>query len=203
MSWGLGLLFVVWVGLVVFLRYYRVWLFYFLVGTVGCAYWLVLGARNVWNFEPMLAQSVASAVHLLAGMLNVPTVTFSGAPGVLLVLVVAQDIGWTVLQVGVESSGLLEMSTLLSLLAFYPGVPLRQKAFTLFAGLLATWFANVIRLLLIVAILNHFGKEALILAHTYLGKLVFFAFTVIIYWLLITSQTLTLLQKKFAPASVP
>ncbi|HNB50954.1 MAG TPA: hypothetical protein PK530_03380 [Anaerolineales bacterium] len=203
MSWGLGFLFVVWVGGVIFLRYYRVWLFYYLLGTVGCAYWLALGVRNVWGIEPLLAQSVAQAVHLLAGLINVPTVTFSGAPGVLLVMVVAQEVGWTVLQVGVESSGLLEMSTLLSLVVFYPGFSLRQKAFTLFVGLLATWFANVVRLFLIVTILNHFGKESLILAHTYLGKLVFFAFTILIYWLLITSQTLTLLRKKYTATPTP
>lgn len=201
MSFGLSLLFLGWAGGVSFLRYYRIWLFYYLLGTVGCAYWLALVVRNVWGLEPVLAHTVAEAVHLLANVFHIPTITFSGAPGVLLVLVVVQKVGWTVLQVGVESSGLLEISTLFSLIIFYPGFSVRRKTITVFIGILATWLANVVRLFIIVVILNQFGKEALVLAHTYLGKIVFFAFTVLIYWLLITSQTLIVLQRKFTPSS--
>ena len=197
MNFWLWVLFLAWLGGVAFLRYYRVWLFYYILGTVGCAYWLTVMARNAWDVEPILAHSVAMAVHSISNAMGIPTLIFSGAPGVLMVLVVVQEVGWTILQIGVESSGLLEISTLISLVVFYPGFSIRRKFFTIAIGILATWFANVIRLFVIVIMLNQFGKDVLVLAHTYIGKIVFFAFTVLVYWSLITSQTLNLLWEKY------
>jgi exosortase family protein XrtG len=196
--WLVGL-FIIWIGGVIFLRYYRVWLFYYILGTVGSAYWFSLVVRNAWGVEPTLAHSVAQTVHSISNFLGIPTLIFTGAPGVLLVLVVVQEIGWTVLQIGVESSGLLEISVLISLIAFYPGFSVPRKAITVLVGVIATWIANVMRILVIVVMLNQFGKDILVLAHTYIGKVVFFAFTIWIYWLLITSQTLRVLWQKYNP----
>ena len=97
-------LFIVWFVIVAFLRYSRSWLPFYVIGAVGCAYWLILVFSNLFGLEPFLAHSVAWVVHLVANLVGIPTRIFEGAPGVLLVLVIFQDIGWTVLQVGIESS---------------------------------------------------------------------------------------------------
>ena len=189
-GFGLGILFVAWLGLVAFLRRYRIWLLYYIVGTAGLSYWLVLVAREVLSLEPLLAHSVAWSVHELAQALGIPTRIFRGAPGVLLVLVVVQQVGWTVLRIGVESSGLLEMSVLLSLFLFYPGWSFGRRLEAILVGELLTWIANVVRILVIVLLLHGFGKQVLVLAHAYLGKALFFMATVAIYWALITRPTL-------------
>ena len=93
-----------------FLPYVSDMVLYYLVGTVGLAYFLVFIISKVLIFEPILAHSVAIAVlHDSLNFINIPTEIFQNAPGVLLVLVVTQKVGWTVLQIGVESSGLLEI----------------------------------------------------------------------------------------------
>jgi len=190
-------LFVIWLGVVIFLRFSRSWLPFYVLGAVGCAYWLILVFSHLLGLEPLLAHSVAWMVHTVANLVRVPTRIFEGAPGVLLVLVIFQDIGWTVLQVGIESSGLLEISVLISLLLFYPGWAISRRAGLIAIGGLAMWCANIIRMLVIVIMLNQFGKEALVLAHMYIGKAVFFILVVIIFWFLITRTTLNdLLQKK-------
>ncbi len=183
--WTLGL-FWFWLLGVLFLRRYRVWLLYYLLGSVGAAYWIILIARNVLGLEPLLAHSVAQAVHVVAGLAGIETRIFRNAPGILLVLVVAQPVGWTVLQIGVESSGLLEIGVLISLLGFYPGWSPLRRVGSIFVGVLASWAANVVRLFVIVVLLHLYGKEALVLAHTFVGKLVFFVLTIAIYWYLIT-----------------
>ena len=132
--------------------------------------------------------------------MGIPTRIFEGAPGVLLVLVIFQDIGWTVLQVGIESSGLLEISVLVSLLFFYPGWSLTRRAFLIGIGSIAMWCANIIRMLVIVVMLNQFGKEALVLAHMYIGKAVFFVLVIAIFWLIITRTTLKDLHKRKSQA---
>lgn len=189
-------MFVLWLGVVAFLRRARIWLPYYVVGAVGCAYWLVLVFSNLLGLEPLLAHSVAWVVHSTSNLLGIPTRIFEGAPGVLLVLVIYQDIGWTVLQVGLESSGLLEITVLVSLLLFYPGWTLYHRLRLILFGGIAMWIANILRMLVIVVMLNQFGKEALVLAHMYVGKAVFFVLVILIFWFIITRPTLKHLQKR-------
>jgi exosortase family protein XrtG len=135
-------------------------------------------------------------VHITSNLLGIPTRIFEGAPGVLLVLVIYQDIGWTVLQVGIESSGLLEISVLVSLLLFYPRWSLTHRLRLVTFGGIAMWTANILRMLVIVVMLNQFGKEALVLAHMYVGKAVFFLLVILIFWFIITRPTLKYLQER-------
>jgi exosortase family protein XrtG len=195
------LLFAGWLAVVVFTRRFRIWLVYYVVGTVGAAYWLVFFIGEVLRAESWLAYSVAWTVHIVSNGIGIPTQIFENAPGLLLVMVVVQNVGWTVLQVGVESSGLLELCVLTSLLAFYPGWSLRRRAGAILAGDVAIWVANIIRMLIIVIMLNRLGKDALVLAHVYVGKMVFFLLAVGIFWYLITSLTLRDLRLgRFLPA---
>lgn len=189
-------LFIIWLAVVIFLRKARIWLPFYVLGAVGCAYWLVLVFSNLIGLEPLLAHSVAWMVHLTSNFMGIPTRIFEGAPGVLLVLVIYQDIGWTVLQVGLESSGLLEITVLVSLLLFYPGWTLYHRLRLILFGGIAMWIANILRMLVIVVMLNQFGKEALVLAHMYVGKAVFFVLVILIFWFIITRPTLKQLQKR-------
>jgi exosortase family protein XrtG len=192
----LVLLFASWLAVVIFLRRARIWLPYYVLGAVGCAYWMVLVFSNLLGLEPFLAHSVAWMVHITSNLLSIPTRIFEGAPGVLLVLVIYQDIGWTVLQVGIESSGLLEISVLVSLLLFYPGWSLSRRLWLIAVGAIAMWIANILRMLVIVVMLNQFGKEALVLAQMYVGKAVFFVLVILIFWFIITRPTLKVLHRR-------
>ncbi|MGC8837890.1 MAG: hypothetical protein ACP5UM_05685 [Anaerolineae bacterium] len=192
-TWALlGVL--VWLALVLVLRRGRIWLFYYLVAAVGWCFGVVVLLRELLPGETTLAMATAYSTHYLAGLLDIPTRVFRSAPGLLLVLVIAQKSGWTALQVGLESSGLLEMAVLTGLLAFYPGMPLLRRAVGLAVGLVATYVTNVLRVLLIVVVLHFASKDALLFAHTFLGRAFFFAVTVAIYWYLMTRSSLEVLR---------
>jgi exosortase family protein XrtG len=186
----IAFIFVLWLAVVTFLRWARIWLPFYVVAAVGCAYWLVMVFGNLLGLEPFLAHTVAWMVHITSDLLGITTRIFQGAPGVLLVLVIYQNIGWTILQVGIESSGLLEISVLFSLLLFYPGWTFPRRLKLLAVGGIAMWAANILRMLVIVVMLNQFGKEALVLAHMYVGKAVFFVLVILIFWFIITRPTL-------------
>ncbi len=179
----------VWLALVLALRRSRIWLFYYLVAAVGWCFGLVVLLRELLPGEAALAMATAYNTHYLAGLLGVPTRVFRSAPGLLLVLVIAQESGWTALQVGLESSGLLELSVLSGLLLFYPGMPFLRRSLSV-----ATYVANVLRVLLIVVVLHFAGKDSLLFAHTFLGRAFFFAVTVAIYWYLMTRTSLEVLR---------
>lgn len=173
-----------------FLRRYRIWLLYYILGTAGLAYCLTLFLTQVWDVRSSLASSVALSVHFLLDLVHIDTRVVENAPGALLVLVLTQRVGWTVLQIGVESSGLLEMVVLSSLALFYPGWSVTRRIIRGVTGLILTWGANLLRMLIIATLLHFYGKEVLVLAHTFLGKLVFFILTLAIYWALITFPSL-------------
>ena len=191
-----------WLGAVLFLKRYRIWLLYYLVGSVGLTYGFVFLAGQLLGGESLLAQTVASSVHATANLIEIPTRIFSGAPGMLLVMVIYQDVGWTMLQIGVESSGILEIGVLVSLLFFYPGWHILRRIKAIGVGVLAIWVANIFRMLVIVILLHRLGKGALVLAHTYIGKLVFFILTIAIFWYIITSGSLEDIQHDQARLSV-
>mgnify|MGYP001556064424 CR=1 FL=1 len=185
----------VWIGFVIFFYQRKIWLFYYIIGTVGFATLFVLLNRNLFHSDIFLARSTAETLHFLTKLVNIPTQVFEEAPGLLLVMVVVQREGWTALQIGVESSAILEISVLISLIIFYPGWSLRERGWRIAAGIALTWLANLIRMLIIVLMLHFLGKDVLVLAHTFLGKLVFFAMTIAIYWYLITLPSLKTINK--------
>ena len=181
---------VIWLGGVIFFYQRKIWIFFYVLGTIGFAALFVFINRNVFHSEVFLAKSTAQSIHLLTNLVNIPTQVFEEAPGLLLVLVVVQREGWTALQIGVESSALLEISVLTSLILFYPGWKLYERSWRILAGIILTWLANLIRMLMIVLMLHLLGKEVLVIAHTFLGKLIFFVMTIAIYWYLITLPSL-------------
>lgn len=183
-----------WAAGVLFFRLNRIWLPYYVLGSVGLAFILIYIGRNT-PIEPWLQAAVAYGVHGVAQVLQVPTETFGSAPGSLLVLV-DQNVGWTMLQVSVESSGLLESGVVAGMLMFYPAWSLRRRLMYTLIALLLTYIANIVRLMVIVAALHFMGKESLLVSHTIIGRAVFFVAVIAIYWYLLTRPTLGAVRKK-------
>ncbi len=184
-----------WMLAVLFFRLNRIWLPYYITGSVGLAFLVIFIGRNT-PIEPALQTAVAQGVHLVADLFNIPTDTFEGTPGALLVLVISQDIGWTMLQVTVESSGLLESGVVFGMLMMYPAWSMRRRFSYVLLALALTYVANIVRLLVIVAALHFLGKDSLLVSHTIIGRAVFFLGVILIYWFLLTRPTLGAVRKK-------
>ena len=185
----------VWLIAVLFFRLNRIWLPYYIIGSVGLAFLVIYVGRHT-PIEPMLQTAVAQGVHAVTQLVNIPTSTFESAPGALLVLVISQEIGWTMLQVTVESSGLLESGVVLGMLMFYPAWSLKRRTSYVVLALLLTYVANIIRLLVIVGTLHFLGKDSLLISHTIIGRSVFFIGVILIYWYLLTRPTLSSVKNK-------
>ncbi len=201
MSWiGGTLVLAIWLAGVIFLRAYRIWILFYIVGTVGFAYLLVYFASGALDLELALAHTVAASVHQFLSWIGIPSRIFSNAPGILLVMVVTQRTGWTALQIGVESSGLLEMAVISSLILFYPQWQFARRSKLLLVGVGSTWIANVLRMILIAMSLHYIGKDSLLIAHSVIGRLFFFVLTIAIYWFLITRQAIERIAKRVTSA---
>jgi exosortase family protein XrtG len=193
--WAGVILAVAWLLALLFWRANRVWLPYYITGTVGMALLLIFFAARVTPAEEWMQRSTAWLVHHLSWLAQVPTQTFAEPPGAIMVLV-SQSVGWTMVQISVESSGLLESCVLVSMVLFYPGWSLRKKLGLIALGLAATFMANLFRLMIITTSLHYLGKDSLLVSHVLVGRLVFFVLVVLIFWMVITLPTLRTVRQK-------
>ena len=69
---------------------------------------------------------------------------------------------------------------------------LSPRIATIAIALVATFSANVIRVLIIVTVVSYAGQGSLDFAHIFLGRIAFFFMAMIIYWYAITRPTLRL-----------
>lgn len=199
-DWGLWIACAAaWAALVVTLRVRRLWLPYFVLAAVGFCL-LFLTATRGTVVESTLETLTAEHGHLAAGWLGIPTLVFRNAPGTLLVLIVVGVKGWVVIDVGIECSGMLELAAFSSLLLFYPGLSAGRRSWLLVTGLVATYLVNIVRLLVIIGFLHWGGKDMAWLAHSVIGRAVFFALVVAIYWFVFTRATLKSVRQRVEEA---
>lgn len=185
-----------WVLVLLFFRSHRNWLPYYVVGSVGMAFAIIGLGRTYIPLENTLKVFTALGVHQLADLAQVETKIFPAVPGALMVLVVPQNQGWTVLNIGVESSGLLEIAVFAGMVAFYPGWSMRRRLMGVALGIGATYVANVIRVSFIAATLHWGGKDLLFISHTILGRALFFILVVAIFWFVLSLPTLRTVHQR-------
>ena len=185
-----------WLLLLIFFRSHRNWLPFYVVGSVGLAFVIIGVARSLIPLEVVLKILTAQSVHQIANLAHVETRVFPGVPGALMVLVVPQNQGWTVLNIGIESSGLLEIAALTGMVGFYPGWSLRRRLGAVALGITATCTANVVRVSFIAASLHWGGKDLLFISHTLLGRAIFFVMVVAIFWFVLSLPTLRTIYHK-------
>ncbi|MBK7329029.1 MAG: archaeosortase/exosortase family protein [Dehalococcoidia bacterium] len=176
------------------------WLPYFVLGAAGGALILVVALRAVVPGEAVLRAATAMTVDQLAWFLGVQTTVTSATSGDLLVVGVPHHNEWTLLTIGIECSGLLELATLTGLVAFFPALPPLKRARVLAIALVLTFLANVVRMLVIVLALAYGGQGWLDVAHVVLGRFVFFVLAIGIYWFAITRPTLSTVAARLKAA---
>ncbi len=98
------------------------WLPYFVLGSAGAAFLLIVGMREVVPGEDMLRAATAFMVDRTAWVAGVHTTVTDASSGDLLVVGVPHHNEWTLLTIGIECSGLLELATLFGLVAFFPAL---------------------------------------------------------------------------------
>lgn len=176
------------------------WLPYFVLGSAGAAFLLVVGLREIVPGEDALRAATAFMVDGSAWIFGVNTTVSDATSGDLLVIGVPYHNEWTRLTIGIECSGLLELATLFGLVTFFPALPAARRIRVLAIALVLTFLANVARMLVIVLALAYGGQAMLDVAHVVLGRLVFFALAIGIYWFAITRPTLNAVAARLKEA---
>lgn len=89
-----------------------------------------------------------------------------------------------------ECSGVIEMLVFTSLAAFFPFGGMKRRAWSIVLGNAGIFAANILRVLFIVAMTKTLGNSYFYLAHTLLGRILFFIMMVVIYYQVFTTTHL-------------
>lgn len=111
-------------------------------------------------------------------------------------VIVPDPTGWSVLNIGVECSALIEAFIFAGLLMFYPRFSTGQRIGRLLIGLSATYLINLVRMAVILGMIHWLGKGAAPLAHAIVARLIFFLGIVVVYWNLLTLPTLRIVRRE-------
>lgn len=187
---GFALALIVYSWAVLELKKRRLWLPYYALAVFGLTFFLILLFLN-FRFDRFLGSWEMNQVCFLARLLNLPLQVISYDS-----LAIKSAEGWVLLSIGLECSALIELSVFAGLILFYPAFSPSRKAIFLLAGLAGTYLINLLRILLIVALIATYGQGIVFVAHAIIGRLFFFAAVVILCWYFITSPTLAFLKEK-------
>ena len=172
------------------LRKARKGLIAYLWGAFGLAAIVIFaGQLGRWN-EPLGTLQVWFLV-LISRLFGGPLQMVPGGG-----LVVPDPTGWSILQVGIECSALIEIAIFSGLILFYPRLTASERLGRMAVGAAATILINLIRLAVIAALVATFGKPIVPWAHAIVGRLVFFAGVLYLYWRMLTLPTLTLVRRE-------
>lgn len=179
-------------GLLMFTAYLtrkkRWWLSFYLSSSIT-VFLTIISFFLITGYDTSVMAVEAKSIAYVSNILGIPT---SFLPPNAFIF--PDPTGWSVFGIGFECSSIIEISVLISLLMFYPGYSWKRKVRYMLIGATATYAANIIRMMSIIYIVNIFGKSWVYVAHAIIGKLIFFAFVVILYWYLLTKPTLEIVR---------
>ncbi len=171
------------------LRKQRFGLLGYVWASFGFAAILILTGR-VGNWNLPLGSLQANGLIVVGNWMGLDLQAFESAS-----VLVPDPSGWSVLQIGIECSTLIEASVFAGLILYYPRFPSGERLFRFFAGLAATLLINFARLAVIIGMVMTIGKPAVPWAHAIVGRLVFFCGIVVVYWRMFTMPTLHLVRR--------
>jgi exosortase/archaeosortase family protein len=184
MNWSLlSLLTAVYIVGILWLQRRRWSLALYIWQAFGLAF-LLIHLAVLLNWHVTLATLEAAQIAAIVSAFGVPVQVVNDTT-----LLIPDATGWSGLRIGVESSTLIEIAVLSGLLLFYPKRTSGQRGLSLALGFAGTYLLNLLRLFIIIAMILLWGKPAVAIAHTLVGRLVYFAGVVLLYWFLMTKPT--------------
>ncbi len=185
---SLTILLILWAAAVAFLYSRRQWLMYYLLAAFGLTFFIVIYFQGA-GIDLWLSELEVSHTSAILGRLGMDVSHVSNQ------LFIPTMEGWAVLVCALECSALFELAVLFSLIVFYLRFSPLRKGFSIVFGLVTTYVANILRLVIISSITHQYGEEYIFMAHTVVGRLLFFGLVLFIYWYLITRPSIISIGK--------
>lgn len=175
----LVLIVVLWLYILWVLRRAELHAWRFLWGSMGLFVILML------TVQPWLTQPLARCVSAMSGFVGRLTGAYTAyfKYGILFIPTAESSV---TLQVDFECSGIIEIMAFLSLLAFFSVYRGSEKALISVVGFAYIMVCNALRITLICLSVHLFGVQAYYIVHTFVGRIFFYVFSVLLYFYVFT-----------------
>lgn len=170
---------VIWLFLLHVLNKSKLNFWYFLVGSAGVFVLMLV------FLQPYLTQPLARIVALLAGLPGKIGDIYSAHYKYGVIFVQTYE-GAISLKIDFECSGIIEIMAYLSLLIFYRVYTVYERFCVGILGVIAMILANALRITVICLMIYFGGIDTYYIAHTFVGRLVFYALSVLLYFYVFT-----------------
>ncbi len=104
------------------------------------------------------------------------------------IIFVETPTGSITLQIDFECSGIIEIMVYSAILAFYRVYTVTERAILCAVGFVYIILANALRIILIATMIHFGGESMYYIAHTYLGRIFFYAATIVLYFYVFTKS---------------
>lgn len=184
---GAVVLILLWVYLLWVFKRSKLNFWFFIVGCFGLFLILMILVR------PWLTMPLARCVGALAGVIGDLTGAFTAyfKYGVLFINTSA---GAITLRIDMECSGIIEISVFLSLLAFFEVFDISERVLLAILGTIYTILSNALRIIIICLMVRAFGMNVYYVAHTFIGRIVFYVLQVLLYFYVFTKPQIVKMQ---------
>lgn len=181
MNWFSIVVFILWIYLLTVLKRGKLDFWYFIAGSVGLFIFSV-----IW-IEPLVVGPIQKAVAAAAGIPGRLTGIYESyfQKGIIFISTGGTSLS---LYIDFECSGIIETLAFFALLWFFPVYRLYEKVVVSIAGGLLIFASNVLRIFVICLVVYFFGGDMYFLAHTIIGRLVFYACTITLYFYVFTKS---------------
>lgn len=170
---------ILWIYTIWVLSRTRLYFFKFCVGSVGLFFFLMF-----W-VQPVITHPLSMAVTAVSGVLGDVTGMYDAYYQYLL-LFIPRNAASVSLTIDYECSGVIEMMAFSCMLWFFPLYNKMEKLMVNCVGLVVIFLANVLRLFVICALIYFYGNEIFYFAHTIFGRIIFYFFSIILYFYVFT-----------------
>ena len=155
--------------------------FRYMVGSVGLFVFMMI------FLEPLLVQPLVSLVTSATGIVGEVTGLFESYHDYSILFVTCEKTGEALsLYIDYECSGVIEMMAFVALIAFFQVYDIWQRFVVAVLGCIAIFFSNVIRITTICVIIMIWGNDSYYIAHTIVGRIVFYILAVLLYYYVFT-----------------
>ncbi len=173
--------FLVWIYLLSVFTRGKLYFYQFIWGSVGLFVFMMM-----W-IQPVAIRSLTNLVCSAAGVAGRMT-GFYESYSEYSMLFVQHGSEAISLCIDYECSGIIEMMAYVSMLAFFRVYDWMQRIILSVLGCMMIFFANIIRLFVIGTTIYYFGNDAYYIAHTIVGRIIFYVLSVIIYYYIFTKS---------------
>lgn len=153
--------------------------FKFCLGSVSLFFFLMI------FLQPILLRPLSMAVTAAAGVLG-DVFSMYDSYYQYFILFIPKHTTSISLIIDYECSGIVEIFAFSSLLWFFPLYNIMEKLIVSGIGIAVIFLANVLRLFVICTLIYIFGNEIFYFAHTIFGRIIFYLFSVVLYFYVFT-----------------